>query len=75
MEDFNKVIELNPNFSDAFYNKACIYSLLNDFDKVKENLEKYKTLTKIDKDLFENEKDFDNFKKAEPEWWNNFINS
>ena len=75
IEDFDEAVRLNSNFPSSFYNLACTYSLLENFDKVKENLEKYKSLIKIDKDKFENESDFDNFRKAESEWWNSFINS
>ncbi len=42
LKDFDKVIELQPNFANAYYHKACIYSLELDidYDEVEYNLKK-----------------------------------
>lgn len=42
--DFNKAIELNPNFTDAFYNRANLYFLRNEYDKSWRDVEKIRGL-------------------------------
>ena len=40
MEAINKAIELKPDYPDAWYNKACIYSLKGDRGNALKHLSK-----------------------------------
>jgi len=59
IDDYNQVIKLDPEFTDAYYNKACIYALQNKVDEVliylrqalEINCQKYCDLSKDDSDF------------------------
>jgi tetratricopeptide (TPR) repeat protein len=40
LEAFDKAIELKPDYADAWYNKACAYSLKGDKENALKNLSK-----------------------------------
>ncbi len=69
IESCDKALELDPNFSNAYYNKSCAFSLKNDAVKAGNNLQraikgdsKYKELARTDTD-FDNIRNKKEFKK------------
>ena len=69
LASYDKAVELKPDYADAWYNKACSYSLKGDKGKSLENLRKaieldpkYKKMSNLD-DEFESLWDDEDFKK------------
>lgn len=69
IESCDKALELDPNFHNAYYNKACAFSLNNRVENAQNNLRiaingepKYKELSKSDSD-FDNIRESKEFQK------------
>ena len=61
---FNKILKTDPNFSNAWYNKACLESIRNNQEKAIEFLEKAIELNDYFLDLARNDKDFANIRDS-----------
>jgi Flp pilus assembly protein TadD len=55
MADFNKAVELNPDFARAYNNRAYVYYQQKEFNKAKEDVQRAQALKfTVDPELMEN---------------------
>ena len=54
VKDFNKAIRLNPEFADAYYNRAVVHYQMKQYDKSWQDIDKAQELGyRIERDLLE----------------------
>ena len=60
ISDFNKALEINPNYAEAYYNRGIINLRKQEYDKALDDLEKAQSLGfKVDPKFLNNARGYD----------------
>ncbi|MBC1197932.1 tetratricopeptide repeat protein, partial [Microcystis aeruginosa BLCCF158] len=65
LESCDRAIKINPNYANAYYNKACCYGLQNNVELAIENLQRAISLDVEYQDLAKTDKDFEQIRGDE----------
>ncbi|WP_373528613.1 tetratricopeptide repeat protein [Nostoc sp.] len=63
MASYDQAINIKPDDHDAWYNKACSYSLLGNLDLAIENLQQAINLNPECREMAKTDTDFDNIRE------------